>query len=421
LILEVKALADSIGVDDEEASSSDESSDFESDSIEEMVQDLLNDTLCLLELDPLLKSPVLDAKDAKDRVAFHDNTINWAPHHVYSERVKSRFPQAMEPLILRLGKANYERYLRCHEDRESYADDNAGIAENALSVLARSSTVDGSKFHDSALGSSMPSASSYAETIMSYEGNEGRSVRVPPLPLQGRAGNPFLCVACGRSVLITNNSAWKRHLYADLSPWLCLDASCSYGDKVYKNKSDWVSHLALDHHLEPSWGSMECPLCLMDTGAGKTTITRHLSSHLEEISLGALPAGLEFDNEPETENQDTEDTHSDASSKRKHDLNTDWAGLITDLAASVTWEGEVPHEEFAVEDAENNMAPPPPPTSTAVNELNPKENIEAYRTQRHKSQLWESHKEEIRKLYVDENRPLSDVMSIMRHKGFDAR
>ncbi|CAJ2508282.1 Uu.00g094680.m01.CDS01 [Anthostomella pinea] len=45
---------------------------------------------------------------------------------------------------------------------------------------------------------------------------------------------------------------------------------------------------------------------------------------------------------------------------------------------------------------------------------------EAYRSQQHSTQVWESHKEEIRRLYIDENRPLKEVMAIMRQKGFRA-
>jgi hypothetical protein len=44
--------------------------------------------------------------------------------------------------------------------------------------------------------------------VMSYN-HSGRSIRVPPLPEEGRKGSPFDCIVCGRSVRITNNSAWK--------------------------------------------------------------------------------------------------------------------------------------------------------------------------------------------------------------------
>ncbi|KAJ8108080.1 hypothetical protein ONZ43_g6537 [Nemania bipapillata] len=45
---------------------------------------------------------------------------------------------------------------------------------------------------------------------------------------------------------------------------------------------------------------------------------------------------------------------------------------------------------------------------------------ESYRSQQHTAQVWESHKEEIRRLYLDENRPLKEVMAIMRQRGFRA-
>ncbi|KAI0184988.1 hypothetical protein EV127DRAFT_442655 [Xylaria flabelliformis] len=342
VFLEVKLLAERTGVDDDDgASSSDVSYDLESDSMEEIAQDLLTDTLCLMELDPLLKNPILDERDDEERAAAHHERTDWGPHHVYCERIQSRFPQAASPLILRLGKANLERYIRCQEERCNEPNSITGV-EDALLILRHADSV-GSKFYDSALGSSVPPASSYAETIMSYRGKEGRSVRVPPLPPEGKTGHPFSCVACGRSVRISNNSAWKQHLYADLCPWLCLDPSCSRGDKVYKSKTDWISHLALDHRLEPAWESMECPLCLQSTGVGKTIIAKHLSSHLEEISLGALPSGLEFDTESEDEGQDAEDYQSNT--PWKLDVDPDSTNMPSDLNTSMSKEAEVQQQE----------------------------------------------------------------------------
>lgn len=69
-----------------------------------------------------------------------------------------------------------------------------------------------SKFHDSgvgtSLGASLAPTVSYAETTMSYN-HDGQSVRIPPLSKEAKSGLPFTCVACGRTVVITNNSGWK--------------------------------------------------------------------------------------------------------------------------------------------------------------------------------------------------------------------
>ncbi|KAI0007102.1 hypothetical protein F4779DRAFT_523954 [Xylariaceae sp. FL0662B] len=45
---------------------------------------------------------------------------------------------------------------------------------------------------------------------------------------------------------------------------------------------------------------------------------------------------------------------------------------------------------------------------------------ETYSSQQHSSQEWESRKAEIRQLYLEENRPLKEVIAIMRQRGFRA-
>lgn len=46
-------------------------------------------------------------------------------------------------------------------------------------------------------------------------------------------------------------------------------------------------------------------MCHEETGDGKFGITRHLSSHMEEISLAALPAGVETDDESDSDYDDS--------------------------------------------------------------------------------------------------------------------
>ncbi|RWA09098.1 hypothetical protein EKO27_g6017 [Xylaria grammica] len=295
---------------DDGASLRDDSSDSDSDDLAEVALDLETDTICLVEMDPVLKSPVLDTSHDKEKGAHHSSLLMWSPHQSYCERIESRFPQAENRLVLRLGRANYERFMRCRKMREAQEERDAvpDSRESVPLVLTQAKTVYGSSnFHDSALGSSLPTTSSYAETIMSYGGKDGNHTRIPPLPVEGRAGQPFTCIACGRSVLAPNNSAWKQHLYEDLCPWLCIDPSCPLGEEVYDNRNDWIAHLALDHGFEPHWDQYECPLCKEKMDRGKATIIKHLGGHLEEIALGALPPGLSFESESEDQDEDEED------------------------------------------------------------------------------------------------------------------
>ncbi|KAI0124062.1 hypothetical protein BJ170DRAFT_638024 [Xylariales sp. AK1849] len=288
----VRSLVEGIEDDVSDGSGSDSSSNFEYDTLEEIAEDLATDTTCLVALHPLLMSPIPET--SVETLASIDGAIEWIPHQAHFDRISNRFPGAEASVLVWLGKANFERYIRCQRERADLTEQGHDPGGESLE---KSGTIEVSQFHDSGLGSSVPSKSSYAETVMSYGGGEGHSVRIPPLPVEARKGKPFPCVACGKSVRITNNSAWKQHLYADLRPWMCLDESCIAETTLFDSRLDWISHLALEHEMDPQWQAFQCPLCCSDTGAGKFAITKHLGGHLEEISLGALPIGVDWESE----------------------------------------------------------------------------------------------------------------------------
>ncbi|KAF4474657.1 Ankyrin repeat [Fusarium agapanthi] len=261
-------------------SSSDRSLDSKVDDMSDMIQDLRTDVECLVELDPLIRNLVPDLSSNKQK---HLETSDWAPQQAFCDRVEQRFPGADKSLILRLGEANWLRYRSCQELRikEELAEEQSPDSKEDHKTVA------GSRFHDSGLGTSLPTISSYAETVMTYSGSDGQTTRIPRLSEEAKQGKSFPCVACGGTVRIMTNAAWKRHLYSDLQPYLCLKTECDKSS--FRSRNDWVSHLALEHY-EPDWKSITCPLCFEIAEQGKVAITRHLAIHLEEISLSALPA-----------------------------------------------------------------------------------------------------------------------------------
>ncbi|KAL7910275.1 hypothetical protein GGI35DRAFT_361234 [Trichoderma velutinum] len=294
-------------------SSSDAASNFSDDDIYEIAEDLKTDTLVLSGLDPLFKYPIFDSQH--EHIIESQGLPIWGPEKSYSDKIGNRFPRADVSLTLYLGRANYERFLRCQEARESQEEEE----EEPLAIVNQAegtqagTIIANTKFHDSGVGTSIGLTMSYAETTMSYN-HDGQSVRIPPLPKEAKTGAPFTCIVCGRTVIITNNSAWKQHIYLDLRPYMCLDLSCPYSNSTFENRDNWLSHLALDHEMGPEWVSTECPLCKEETGNGKIAITKHLSKHLEEISLSALP--VEVDSDAESENSLES---SDANSSRNEE------------------------------------------------------------------------------------------------------
>lgn len=296
-------------------SSSDAASDFSNDDIHEIAEDLKTDTLVLSSLDPLLKYPIFDTQD--EDVANSHITLIWSPEKLFSDKIENRFPSAATPLASHLGRANYERYLRCQATRDAQGREEPGPLVNQEVQEYAGTIIANSKFHDSgvgtSLGASLALTVSYAETTMSYS-HDGQSVRIPPLSREAKSGLPFSCIACGRTVVITNNSGWKRHIYLDLQPYMCLDMSCPYSSTTFQSREKWIAHLALDHEMEPQWNSAQCALCKEQTGSGKRAVTMHLSRHLEEISLSALPVEI-------ASNAGSEDTseRNDMSSPNAHD------------------------------------------------------------------------------------------------------
>ncbi|SPO02513.1 uncharacterized protein DNG_05186 [Cephalotrichum gorgonifer] len=291
---------------DGEDSDSDGSSISPPSDWNEIAEDLQTDVQCLLDLGPLIKSPAADPV----QLSREDKRIpeKLDPHVFYGDSIRVRFPKADPALVDRLARANLERFLKGRADREK----NQGVGEMAVMAGTAETvapyTEPVSKFHDSGLGTSINTGSAYAETVMSYHRKDGESVRIPPLPEEARKGRPFECVACGKNVVMRTTSAWKKHLFRDLCPWICHALQCNFG--LFQSREDWVQHLSLQHELDPEWKSFACPMCEEDTGDGKFTITRHLSSHMEEISLKALPGGVEPDeiSDSGTDDSSTTDT-----------------------------------------------------------------------------------------------------------------
>ncbi|KAK3987370.1 hypothetical protein QBC44DRAFT_121497 [Cladorrhinum sp. PSN332] len=276
---------------DNESSSGASSHASFGDDLTEIAEDLRIDTRCLVGLGPLLKNPVFDPEGQE--VSTELSAFIWSPSRPYADKIQSRFPQADLNLIHHLGNANYERYLRCQAARDSLNHERQlELVATDIEPHIAPTLVSGSNFHDSGIGTSVAPTISYAETIMSYI-HEGRSVRIPFLPQEAKTGKPFDCLACGRKVVIKNSSLWKRHIFSDLQPYICLDMDCSYSKATFASREKWASHLALDHGMDPKWEAIQCFLCAQDTGKGKMAIIKHLSQHLEEISLSALPAGVD--------------------------------------------------------------------------------------------------------------------------------
>ncbi|KAK8080237.1 hypothetical protein PG997_008055 [Apiospora hydei] len=271
----------------------------ENTDLEEIAEDLLTDTQCLMDLGSRFQEDHVGPIAVEPTVSAAQLTT-WEPSMNFVDRVRWRYPQCETDLAERLGKANWARVLRHRET----------VSENSRSELVVLSSTNkpapshaaSTTFHDSALGSSVPSnivasenlVTEYAETMVSYRAGRGDSVRVPPLPDGAREGEPFNCVGCGMRVTIKTKSAWKKHLFLDLKPYICLEDGCGSNGSPFLTKAQWEDHVLLEHGpLGSSSSTSECPICQDDISKSQITAQVHLARHLEEIALTILPTNLD--------------------------------------------------------------------------------------------------------------------------------
>jgi hypothetical protein len=193
--------------EEEDESTDDDDSDCYSeaglDDLDELVMNISTGVDCLMDLEQVYNSPRPDSRPDTPVVVA---AAEWKPEQSYCDRISQRFPQAHRGLVLRLGKANYHRYLQCMEERETADEREYEVTRVVASGAESSAHV--SDFHDSGVGSSVPTAS-YAETVMSYGREKGNTVRVPPLSADAKNGLPFQCIACGKHVRIQQDGTWK--------------------------------------------------------------------------------------------------------------------------------------------------------------------------------------------------------------------
>ncbi|KAH7324243.1 hypothetical protein B0I35DRAFT_475505 [Stachybotrys elegans] len=292
--------------DSSQASDSDGDSDVSSDDgggdLIDISEDIKTDTQCLLELVSRFQEPTVGIT-AKESAVKLETLGSWNPAQIFIDRLLQRYPQCEASLAAHLGNASWSQFLHCRQTRTQNIEwqklEESPLICDAISKPA--STM----FHDSGLGTSvpteplLPAPSDYAETEASYHGGVGGSVRLPPLPNDARKGIPFECIGCGAMISIKTKRAWKKHLFQDLRPYLCLESTCSFKHAPFATRAEWETHMSLDHGDIMRRQGSSCPICLENFPESKIQTSSHLVKHLEQLALTILPATLEIEDEEE--------------------------------------------------------------------------------------------------------------------------
>ncbi|PQE04840.1 ankyrin repeat protein [Rutstroemia sp. NJR-2017a BBW] len=172
-----------------------------------------------------------------------------------------------EWLIIRLGKAITRRrqFLKYREDHHGKLtrdwDQMAVDTEDKTIALTKATTFvenaapmqkDGTE-----LENSFGSETSYDATIV---GESTGKLSVPSHPKMAFEGvpfefdKPFQCPYCFTEQVVKNRSAWKKHVFRDLRPYVCTFKECDM--RMFRSRNEWFSHELQNHRRE--WACQQC-------------------------------------------------------------------------------------------------------------------------------------------------------------------
>lgn len=127
--------------DDASDDSESEDSDNDTDAVEsktndwnEIAHDLWTDTQCLVDLDPLIRSPALDPSEHRSNEKRPKIRL---PHIPFSDRIIHTYPKAEAGSVDRSASANSDGFVKGQQDRELLSAVEAGD-ENTVKRLIRS-------------------------------------------------------------------------------------------------------------------------------------------------------------------------------------------------------------------------------------------------------------------------------------------
>ncbi|KAI1357332.1 hypothetical protein F5Y08DRAFT_173275 [Xylaria arbuscula] len=308
--------------------------------LDDIADDLRNDTQCLLDLGSRFEEQVTNPI-ASEAAANPLSSFDGGLADTFIERIVRLYPQCESNLAGRLGKANWLRFLKIAECNPRTGDgrtiqsrDNDVThdpAENESVVLGSVtdilSTREQSLFHDSGVGT----ASKISVSHPVDHASELESQNHLPLPDGAKLGNPFRCAACKCFITIRKPSEWRTHLLRDIQPYVCPEMDCDL--PFFPSIWQLDRHMRHSHPASTIWDDSKCRIC-GEAVTSTVMLWRHLANHMEAIALAIIPRGLgvQIDRAPVKVTQDKEQTQTSSSTvdnRLRHEKTRDIRGCDT--------------------------------------------------------------------------------------------
>ncbi|KAK8022536.1 hypothetical protein PG993_013303 [Apiospora rasikravindrae] len=203
------------------------------------------------------------------------------------QHVRNKHPNIEPSIAQRLGKAismrrHYFKYRESHRGKLGNGLEAGDKAADGKSTIA-SSLPDGLKKAELVFGTvdvDDGSESGFTQTSFATSVADSTKLRIPPLPKEAATQEYFECPLCFMILSAKSRRAWKRHVYSDLRPYVCLYEDCPTPSQVFARRRHWVEHLRRQH-----WRIWKCPFENSDPFQSPEAFLAHLRhNHDEAIS-----------------------------------------------------------------------------------------------------------------------------------------
>ncbi|KAI1330791.1 hypothetical protein F5Y16DRAFT_361186 [Xylariaceae sp. FL0255] len=252
-------------------------SDTEGSDLDEVLYDIGHVTDCLMRLSVTLSRPI-----PNDRYKSRElNTTLMFYQEFDIKHIREKFPAMDFELAKRLGIAMVERrhFLKYREEHHNKLSSGIdGDVEDTDLTTVATSVPGHMKDADFRLKPNSDAYSEASTTSTSYADSIDNAI--PPAP-SGYADGPVLCPLCYSIIEIVCENDWRKHVYRDLQPYVCLALHCSTRQIRFRRRTDWALHMR-DRH----WRIWRCSLgcsCPFNTG-------EEFQSHLHEKHANAILA-----------------------------------------------------------------------------------------------------------------------------------
>ncbi|CAF3590386.1 unnamed protein product [Fusarium graminearum] len=319
---------------DTESESDSEFGDMPGTEVAQIAQNVSDVVNCLLRLSVAIRNPA-----PHDRfMSFSSSEAShYEPFDI--QHVKNKFGEVEPFLADRLGKAisrrrEYFKYRESHhlklkQGLDSVEEDGAeSTVASSLPLHAKAAG-----FNLDAMDEDGASNSGLTQTSFASSRADSDKLSVPPLPKEAEDG-PFECPFCYMMITASSIDSWKRHVLADLRPYVCLWEDCTAPGMEFTRRYEWMLHEMQNHRkayncpcscgmtfrvrsqckdhinkthpktfptsqldtmidlnarpMNEKEGSI-CPLCQENLSSMKD-YQRHVGRHQEQLALFALPS-----------------------------------------------------------------------------------------------------------------------------------